>query len=149
MDIHFRLVREEDCDLIYKWFNDPVVRENSFNSHLINYEEHKKWFYKKLRSKECILLIVTDCNQPVGQIRLDIEGDTAIINYSVDKDYRGKGYGTQILINIVQVIKEYSIPVNRIVGKVKLSNIASQKAFKKAGYREKIFKDYIEYSKDI
>ncbi|MBO8159076.1 GNAT family N-acetyltransferase [Thermosyntropha sp.] len=149
MDIHFRLVQEEDCDLLYKWANDPVVRENSFNKHFISYDEHKKWFYEKINSPKCLFFIVISFDQPVGQIRLDIEEDTAIINYSVDKNYRGRGYGTQILINIVQVIKEYNIPVNRIVGKVKLSNIASQKAFKKAGYSEKRFKDYIEYSKDI
>lgn len=149
MGIQFRLAEKEDCELLYKWVNDPVVRQNSFNSNPIKYEDHKNWFYKKIRAEKCIFLIVLVNDEPIGQIRLDIKGDVAIVNYSVDEQYRGRGYGTQILINIPKIIKKYNLHVNKVIGKVKLSNFASQKAFEKAGYERKKFSDYIKYSKNI
>ena len=77
------------------------------------------------------------CGQePTGQIRLSISGETAEIGYSVCALKRGKGHGTKIL-KLICVEVEKNIPeVKRLIGKVKDENIASQKAFLDAGYCE-------------
>jgi len=36
----------DDCDELYRWRNDPVTREQFFDSEVVPYEEHQKWFKK-------------------------------------------------------------------------------------------------------
>ena len=49
--IFLRQVDEKDCDLIYNWANDEYVRKNSFSNEKIIYEDHIKWFNKKIDEK--------------------------------------------------------------------------------------------------
>ncbi len=140
-----RQVEYTDCDLVFKWANDEVVRNNSFNSNIIKYEDHIKWFNEKLKSDDSVMYIfeVNDIN--VGIMRLDrLDDKSLLINYGIAKEHRGKGYATYLL----QMIKaKYN--KNLLIGKVKPTNMASIKAFIKAGY---IMKDELDvkvfYSSD-
>lgn len=149
MDISLRPVKEEDCDLLFNWANDELVRKNSFNTNIITYERHKKWFYDKLNSQQSIIYICCNRKEPIGQIRVDIADSVGIITYSIAREYRGKGYGTQLLIKIVDSIKDSNIKVDKLIGRVKYDNISSQKAFQKAGYNSMKKEEYIEYYKFI
>lgn len=127
-----------DCELLYQWANDKEVRKNSFNHHLIVYEDHIKWFEDKLRSDNTTIYIFKNIQESIGMLRLEkIDESTMLINYSIDKKYRGQGYATKLL----QTIKKQQ--VNYIlVGKVKKDNIGSIRAFEKAGY---FMKEELEY----
>lgn len=41
---------ENDLLILYEWTNDLEVRKNSFSDKKITLEEHKKWFFDKLKS---------------------------------------------------------------------------------------------------
>lgn len=126
----FRETTEYDCDLLFEWSNDKLVRENSFNGEKIKYSEHIIWFEEKLKSDDSFMYIFQVDSKDVGLIRLDkIDSNIFSINYSISKDDRGKGYGTALLGFIRG---KYSS--NLLIGKVKSSNVASIKAFIKAGY---------------
>ncbi|SHH20808.1 GNAT family N-acetyltransferase [Tepidibacter thalassicus] len=140
MDIQLRLANYKDCDLLFNWANDDLVRKNSFNSSKIDYSEHRKWFRSKIESNNSKIYICILNNKNIGQVRIDIEEHTGMINYSIDKDYRGLGIGTEIL----KLIKsQFSNLI--LIGRVKYGNIPSIKAFEKAGYIKFEKENYIEF----
>ena len=49
-EIKFRrcLNNESDMRLIFDWSNDDEVRKNSFSSEKIKFEDHQRWFQKKI-----------------------------------------------------------------------------------------------------
>lgn len=121
---------DNDCDLLFQWANDKDVRLNSFNSKSIDYEEHVKWFKSKIESNDSIIYLFKVYNDKVGLVRLDkIETNTYIINYSIAKEHREKGYATELL-KLIKGKYEKSL----LIGKVKKENTASIKAFIKAKY---------------
>lgn len=125
-----REVTQKDCNLLYEWVNDRTVRESSFNLDEISYDEHVSWFNKKLKSKDSFMYVLKVNQDDVGLIRLDkLDYNSFLINYSIAKEYRGKGYATELL----KLIKE-KYPLSLLIGKVKPTNIGSIKAFIKAGY---------------
>lgn len=134
---------EEYCDLLFEWTNDEDVRLNSFNSELIQYEEHKKWFKSKIESDDTIIYIYKVNNQDIGVIRLEkTDNNSYLINYSITKEHRKKGHATKLLKLIKKMHKE-----QLLIGKVKKENIPSLKAFIKAEYIMKEEIDiYVFYS---
>lgn len=145
--ITLTVVKKEDCALIYNWANEPTVRKKSFNSKKITYEEHKKWFDKKLNDENCRMYILEIDGIKIGQIRVDIENEVAMLSYSIGKEYRGKGNGVIMLTLLEEkLIKE---KVSIIRGLVKYENIASKKCFEKCGYTKIEKEDYIVYEKII
>lgn len=149
MPIKFKLATASDCDLLFKWANDTSVRENSFNSNIINYEEHKKWLNDSLKSDKTYIYICYSKDKPIGQIRIDLKENTGVIDYSIDSKWRGKGYGTLLLNDIIFFIQNKGLSITKLIGKVKHTNIVSQKAFMKAGYLQKYNFEYMEYWMDI
>ncbi|MBB6215732.1 spore coat polysaccharide biosynthesis protein SpsF [Anaerosolibacter carboniphilus] len=149
MCIQFVLAQSKHCDLLFKWTNDIEVRNNSFRTDFVEYEEHKKWFYGKLNSGQCLLYICYHGEEAIGQVRIDLEEHIGVINYSVAKEYRGKGYGTNILKEVIEIIRSEKTNIKKLIGRVKHSNISSQKAFEKAAYDFVKAEEYIEYYKLI
>lgn len=138
--IKLRLATHEDCMLLFKWANDSQVRENAFSPNDIDLESHIKWYENKMNDENTRIFIVLKDNDEVGQIRVDISDNKGFIDYSIDKNYRGQGIGTEIL----QLIKLEITKVN-LIGYVKKENIASMKAFEKAGYEKIEHDDFMEF----
>ncbi|MGN0416175.1 MAG: GNAT family N-acetyltransferase [Agathobacter sp.] len=136
MKCYLREAIEEDVDLLFQWANDPVVRQNSFSTKTISYQEHVNWFFNLLSSENCKQYIYLVEDVPVGQVRITIVDGIAEIGYSVCEEKRSQGHGNNILLLIKEKIENEFPMVSKVVGKVKPENIASQKAFLDAGYRE-------------
>lgn len=150
MVVWLRKAKEGDCDILYNWVNDKVVRQNAFNQETITYDEHKKWFKKKLNSNKSFIYISMVDNNPIGQIRVDVNNmGIGVIDYSISKDNRGKGYGTLTLLELCKTITKENVNIKKLIGKVKLNNIPSHKAFEKAGFIASKKAEYIEYYKYI
>ncbi|WP_079710774.1 GNAT family N-acetyltransferase [Paraliobacillus ryukyuensis] len=148
-NLKLRLANEKDCNIIFSWTNDVTVRKNAFNSEFITFKQHQKWFRLKLDSDKSKIYIGYINEIPIGQIRIDIINEIGIIDYSIDSNYRGKGYGTLFLKKIESILIDELVHLKSLVGKVKYDNIASQKAFTKAAYCEEKYDNYLLYSKDI
>jgi UDP-2,4-diacetamido-2,4,6-trideoxy-beta-L-altropyranose hydrolase len=128
----YRLATMHDAKLYFDWVNEPSVRRNAHQSDPIEWEEHQKWFVDHLNSRS-LMLIFFYRDVPVGQIRADVEGSKALLDLSVDKEYRGKNIGTLMLITITSLIQKVRT-VLTMEGVVKSENIASAKAFKQSGF---------------
>ena len=133
--LRLREVCDKDCELLWQWANDPVVRAASFSSELILWEEHVRWFRTKLSDPSCYYyILLREEGVPVGQVRFDTSDDEAESNVSIASNFRGHGYGADgIRIASKRLFQETDI--SRIYASIKPSNNASIRAFRKAGYK--------------
>lgn len=132
-DCYIRKVAPEDVDILFQWANDPITRNNAFNTAQIPYENHLKWFEKTLNNPDRIQLIFICDEVPVGQFRVDIEERIGEIDYSIAPEFRGKGYGAVMCEKAIEYIKSTGL-ADRLVAQVKTENIASKKCFIKNGF---------------
>ncbi len=133
-NIEFRKASIDDMDLLFKWKNDKLALENGLNNKVVKYEEHKQWFDKKMKSMNTYIFIIYNEDGLIGQVRLDIEKYIGLISYSVDKKYRGMGFGSKIISEIEAVILNEGIKIKAIKAYVKKTNTASKKIFEKNKY---------------
>ena len=73
-------------------------------------------------------------NLPVGQIRTNIKNFVGKIDYSVDADFRGKGFGYIIIKKALAILKKENL--KKISAVVKKNNINSIKIFKKLKFNK-------------
>lgn len=138
--IYLRKADATDVDLLFEWANEPEVRKNSFNSELIDYSVHTKWFNKVLSSDNIEQFILMDDDTAVGQIRININEDEAEISYSIGAEFRGKGYGKRIVKELEEQIKTSYPKIQKLIARVKPSNIASKRVFESEDYELKNLK---------
>ena len=133
-NLFLRKAEYSDMDLLYVWANDPVVRENSFKTDAIPYDNHVKWFNKMMEDESVLQFILMNDNTPVGQIRLNVDKDVAEIGYSIAKEYRGKGYGHRIIQLVSSIVNKQYPDIKKLVAKVKPNNIDSNRIFLNEGF---------------
>jgi RimJ/RimL family protein N-acetyltransferase len=129
-----RFATPEDAGLLWQWANDPQTRANSFRQEAIPWEQHVRWYDAKLQAAGTRMWLLEYLGVPVGQIRYDrLTDDLAEISYVVAPGWRGRGLGSQLL--------EKSSPlacaelcVQHLQGITFVDNIASVRAFERAGY---------------
>ena len=154
MKLTLREVTGKDMDLLFQWANDSVTRQNAFHTEQIPYETHRAWFVKMLADRDVLKYILCSTNnagevQNIGQIRLSIEDGEALIDYSIDPEKRGQGYGTRMILMAEEKLRELRMDVIYCKGQVKHANIASAKAFEKCGYDMDEKEQYLEFIKRI
>lgn len=131
-NISFRFASEEDCELVFNWINDPIVRQNSYNSENIAFEDHKNWFFKKIKNPDTIYMIFSFENIPAGQVRIEKNYEN-LIGILVDQNFRGKSLSSEMLkISVEQFKMKY--PEEKITAHIKYDNLPSLKSFLKAGF---------------
>ena len=121
--------------LYYDWVNDPEVRRQSFQTAPIAWEEHYTWFTQKLADPSCFLGVLEAQGLPIGQIRFDLQGDEAVIDYSLDVLVRGRGWAVQLLCLGIDRLRTVSTHFLR--ADVKRENAASRAVLLQLGFMEK------------
>jgi len=132
--LFLRPVQKADCEIIWRWANDPTVRERSYEEDPIPWEEHKEWFSQKLSDPFSMIFLGEDEDGPVGQVRFDVEDGVAVISVVVASEKRGRGYGTALITQGTERCLRTQ-DADRVDAYIKKTNEASIRAFKKAGYR--------------
>ena len=135
-ECYLRRAQPDDIDLLYNWANDPETRRNSFNQHVISREEHEAWFADMMSDLNRIQYILMSGDTPVGQIRIDITGDTAEISYSIAPCERGKGYGHRIIELAKQEVEKKYPFIKTLKASVKPQNQTSMSCFVDNGFIE-------------
>lgn len=137
--MELRKAQPGDAKLLFDWKNEEECRKNSLCDKTVTWEEHSAWLESRLESETTLLYIATENGVPVGQIRLDLNHENAVISYSVDKAFRGRGYGRKLLACAEQKVREY-LPGKGIAvleGIVKADNKASVHCFSELGYEQR------------
>jgi len=142
-NITFRMATEEDLMLFFDWTNDVSVRENSYQSEVITLEDHTNWFLAKIKDASCEMYVFENhMKQPIGQVRIQKKDNKiAVIGISNDKDHRGKGYASEMLIIASQYFLDKN-PNYSISAYIKIENKPSEKSFQNAGYQLDVVLEY-------
>jgi UDP-2,4-diacetamido-2,4,6-trideoxy-beta-L-altropyranose hydrolase len=129
-----RKVTPGDRRLLWEWANDPQVRQASFSSAQIPWEEHSHWFDHKVHDDHCHWLIFSSEETPAAVIRIEMNSGTdAEIGITVGPQFRSQGLAPNFLERAVQHAWETS-PLLRLHARIKPGNRASLAAFKHAGF---------------
>ncbi len=145
--ISIREATLNDIKIYYNWVNEKSVRQNSINNKNISYNTHKVWFKAKLENESSFLYLFHKSQNKIGQVRFEILASNVIeIDFSIDKNNRGKGYSEIILRKAIFMFKsKHDIPI-RFMAIVRKDNTPSWKTFNNVGF---INKGTIEIHKKI
>lgn len=134
-DIFLKPVKKDQKALLWEWVNESTVRQSAFNSGEINRQEHETWFRTVLNSEEVVQLIAFGKkHRPIGQIRFNFNGCFAETDYSIDKDFRGLGLGSTLLILGLNYLMKNHTGITTVAAKVKKDNQSSNKSLRNAGF---------------
>jgi len=127
-----RLAKDTDCDLLYSWqteearryFNDPNVPELS---------NHRDWFHERMARGNSSLWIIERGAASAGYVRLDRSEagrEGFVVSVLIDQQFQGRGIATLALKTLRELV-----PGSHLWAEIHPDNVASRKAFKKAGYQ--------------
>ena len=130
-----RLADRGDVALLFRWANDPLVRQMSFHSDPIGWEEHQQWLSRVLASPEVLLFVVELHNQagwqPLGQVRIDADGTTS---FSLASEYRGLRLAAPVLQTAL-AHQRVSCGPRTLIAYIKPDNLPSSQVFVKVGFQ--------------
>jgi len=126
--------KEEDVLKIYKWRNEPDIREMSHSKSEIDIEEHKQWFGRVLNDSNRFVLIASIFESEIGVVRFDISGIEAEVSIYLLGENKGKGYGTEMLKAAEYWLVKQRPEIKSVVADVINNNKASMSLFNSNGY---------------
>jgi len=133
--INVREATARDTLELYQWRNDPVTRQNSINTGVVEFIDHCAWFERALvNPNRKIMIGVNHDKQNVGMVRFDFnESQTsAIVSINVNPAHRGKGISTRLLTTAMhQIQKEHALVFH---AEIRHDNIASIKCFTRCSF---------------
>lgn len=136
-NFYLRKAEEGDSRFVWELANEPKIREVSFCSSEILWEDHQIWFSAKISDENCLFFIVVDdAGEKIGQIRFELKNEEWVISLSIVNAFRGKGLGTKIINSGSTWIFQTISTVEKIHAYIKHGNVASVRVFEKAGYRK-------------
>jgi len=119
----------------FEWAQDPLVRQNSFNSEPILWKNHLEWFVSRLSSTSHYTLLAIENMNKIGLLRFDLKNDIYIIGITVNANFRGKGYSSKMLIAGLELLKsDPQKKASMIEAWIKESNKASIRSFESVGF---------------
>ena len=147
--LYLRPVELSDARLLFQWRNEKETRANSLHSEELVYEDHVRWLESVLGTTKAqyFFILMADL-VPVGQIRLSVENEMAMLSCSIDASYRARGYGRMIFQLLEDKLRERCVHLT-LVAYVKQENTASRRALISLHYRESRENDLLRYEKVI
>jgi RimJ/RimL family protein N-acetyltransferase len=129
--VRLRSARLEDRETLYQWQTKELRRY--FNTpRPPSFAEHQSWFERRAAEAEPSLWIVEIAARPVGYVRLDwpAKDEGADVSILTDPAYQGRGIATSALLELRRLH-----PDLQLRAEIHPENVASRRAFEKAGYR--------------
>jgi len=130
--ISYREARKNDVKLYFEWTNDPYVRSQSFQTDEIQYKDHVHWFESKVADSKILMLLFSDKEDSIGQVRIEQKPDENVISVSLAASSRGKGYGSRILR--LAALEFHQRIGESISAYIRENNHASIRSFESAGF---------------
>ena len=128
-----------DINDIFEWRNHPDIRKNFFDSEVITWNDHEKWFNKKLKDQDTTIYIAYYIENKIGTIRFEANESAIKTSVMLNPLFLSKGLGSQVIkMGVKRFIMEKN-PDMQIIAEIKKGNVASIKAFERAGFEEDFF----------
>jgi UDP-2,4-diacetamido-2,4,6-trideoxy-beta-L-altropyranose hydrolase len=125
-------------EILWMWEcrNESESRSNSVHSDEIPYSEHLEWVAQSNSMSDRKLMIAWDGELKIAVVRLEKDGDSAIVSINVAKEHRSKGNGLKILRVLERTVIEWDRKIDTLQATIKKENISSRSLFLKAGYKQ-------------
>lgn len=137
--MNIRLAAKDDCLNVFQLSNMDYVRAHSFNKEKIVWEDHVQWFARAIADESIKFYIIEDTDF-IGQVRLNIINNIALISISILKEFQHKGIAFSALKKIIAE-NEY-----QYLAQVEKDNLPSITLFERLGFvRRKEEENYFEY----
>lgn len=134
-DPRLRRVVKDDSQVLLDWRNQPSSRAFSGRSTAISPEEHGAWIDAHLVQRDSVLLIgelAPNCR--IGYVRFHFKDKQAEISVALECKWQNRGYGRHLINRACELVaKEH--PIETILARIHVENIASIRAFEAAGFR--------------
>jgi RimJ/RimL family protein N-acetyltransferase len=132
--VTLRAARDEDSASLLAWRNDADAVRFSISGRAVTVEEHQRWFSGIVDDPERTRLwIAEQHDEPVGQVRIDIDAGIGTVSIAVDPGHRGRGVGTAMLRALTASVHTGDAP-RQLVALVRSDNPASLHAFEAAAF---------------
>ena len=142
LNFNYRKVLQVDEKLIFQWANDPLTRFSSINSEEILWEDHQRWFQKKLLDPSVQMYVFQYGQTPVGQVRLEPRNQGLLISFVVSPAHRGQGIGFRMISEITHIFSS-----EIFIADVLKQNQASHRIFKQNEF--KVLEHYVQGDQKI
>jgi UDP-4-amino-4,6-dideoxy-N-acetyl-beta-L-altrosamine N-acetyltransferase len=144
-DIKFRPIEVDDLSIVLKWRNSYKVRQMMVNNHIIEIEEHKKWFSNISLDKSSEWMVVEYQNNAFGVLYItDIKPTDATCTWGMYIDDKMHNSGIGVLIEflaIERMVNKYFI--RKICGHYLSSNKMIFALHQRFGFeREGVLKEH-------
>ncbi|KKC30494.1 acetyltransferase [Caldanaerobacter subterraneus subsp. pacificus DSM 12653] len=163
--VKLRAYRKEDVELALKYINDPEVKRYLTPGipYPLTLEDEYKWFESLSSSKDTYSFAIETLEDGkyiggCGINEIDWKNKVAVVGIFIgDKEYWGKGYGTDAMKVLIRFIFE-QMNMNRVELYVYSYNTRAIKSYEKCGFvkegvlRKRMFRDgryYDEYVMSI
>ncbi len=137
--LSLRLATLEDAQILFEWRNDSLVRAASHNQDEVSFENHLSWLKKSLKNPTRELYIVEENGIRIGTIRSDWDDGAYTLSWTIDSEFRNKGFGKRMVCLLVKKIK---VPLR---AEVKVGNTPSIKIAEEVGLQLDYIKDGVMY----
>lgn len=122
------------CENIWRWRNNPDSRLYSLNKTYIQFEEHKKWFKKKIESKNTIVYECLLGGISRGIVRFENKKSNLEVSITLDPEIRGQGLSRSFLYKALDNVRQARKKIN-IIAKIHDKNIKSKSIFEDYGFK--------------
>ncbi len=135
MNLILRHAIQEDCHDLWVWRNHPEVRKWAFSRAEIDLEAHKEWFSRKIIDDQVRIYIAEEqSGRKLAQVRFEVGVDGCCVHVNLNPVFFGQGWGNHVIRRATERFFIERLDVAQVMAKVVKGNIASEKAFQKAGY---------------
>ena len=133
--VTMRRAQSSDCRILWEWANETAVRQASFDSSPITWEQHSRWFAQQVSDAHSTFLIFEyDQAAPVGTARFRATSDADLeISVTIAPEFRGQGLAPGLLDRAAESAFERGL-IERIHAFIRAENRVSVKSFENAGF---------------
>jgi RimJ/RimL family protein N-acetyltransferase len=117
-----RPVSLQDAPLLLDWRNDPLTRENSFQTNVITLDVHLRWLQDALQNPKRKLFMGEENGKSLGIVRGDFSEEGCELSWTIAPEHRGKGFGKEIVRLAIMVLRP-----QRFFARIKPGNVASER----------------------
>ena len=132
---YLQTVTQAHCELIFNWQQHPKTRAFSRNPNPPTWDEHQHWFTQTIENEQVDFYLLMHQGKPAGFVRLnpkpvEDQPDAKEVSIAIAPECHGKGLGV-IALNLLTTLHKGS----KLLAFIDTNNIASVKAFERAGFK--------------
>lgn len=134
--VTLRAAREDDIALIRALRNDADAVRFSATARPVSGSEHARWFAAALADPRIRLWVAEEDAIPVGQVRVDVDGDTGVFSIAVAAAARGRGLGEAMLRLALAEVERQHLAIT-MTAATHPENTASIHVFERVGFKRR------------